>query len=211
MDAPGKDKNNSPLPPAKKKTPTIQKVLIESLQGLGRGFAIGYAVRCALSFFSAVFGRKLYRKPRKLVEASFLHKDTIGFALFLALYCGGFRCINGLLHHYRQKDDGLNAAISGAISGISILFFRSNEIAMYALVRAMEVVYYTLHNKGILPSYKHGDSVIFALSTAVVGYCLFLEPYAIKPAYQRFLAKATGQLDFKHLREKYGSQTMPYL
>lgn len=39
-------------------------------------------------------------RPEKLVKASFMHKDTIGFALFLAFYSGGFKLINGLLRMY---------------------------------------------------------------------------------------------------------------
>lgn len=36
-------------------------------------------------------------RPNKLIKASFLHKDTIGFALFLAFYSGGFKAVNCLL------------------------------------------------------------------------------------------------------------------
>eukprot|EP00026_Physarum_polycephalum_P008142 Phypoly_transcript_08220.p1 GENE.Phypoly_transcript_08220~~Phypoly_transcript_08220.p1 ORF type:complete len:209 (-),score=13.77 Phypoly_transcript_08220:116-742(-) len=204
-----------PPPPPPPYPPHIQQLkrcFIVAARGWMRAFGIGYSIRCFLSLFSAIVGRRLYRKPRKLIEASFLHKDTIGFALFLAFYSGGYKLVNGLLQIYRKRESkGINAAIAGATAGLSLLFFRSNEIAVYTFTRAIEAIYYSLVNKGVLPSYQYGDSVIFSLATAVIAYCLFTEPYAIKPVYQRFLHKATGQLDMPHLRAKWGSETAPLL
>lgn len=183
---------------------------INALRGFVRAFTMGYSVRCSLSLFSAIFARRLYRRPQELVRASFLHRDTLTFALFLGLYSSSYKAVLCFLRFMRQKEDGWNATVAGACSGLSILLFRSNEIATYAFTRALEVIFYALHKRGIVPTYKHGDSLLFAISTGFLAYCLFLEPYAIKPAYARFLTKATGNIDIPHQRKVYGYLNMPY-
>jgi hypothetical protein len=217
MAEPASNNNNNPNSPNSPNNPNnasqikqLQKCFELAARGWLRGFVLGYSIRCFLSLFSAIVGRRLYRKPRKLIKASFLHKDTIGFALFLSFYSGIFKLVNGLLQIYRKRESkGTNAAIAGATSGLSLIFFRSNEIAVYTLTRAVEAIYYAFVNKGYLPSYQYGDITIFSIATAVISFCLFTEPHSIKPVYQRFLQRATGGLDLHHMRAMWGSETAP--
>jgi len=92
---------------------------------------------------------------------------------------------------------------------LSILFFRSNEIAVYAFTRALEVVFYSLSKRRYIPTVENGDSLLFAFAITIVAYCLFMEPYSIKPSYARFFDKAT-QLDLNKMRTNYDVKNIPF-
>jgi hypothetical protein len=82
----------------------------------------------------------------------------------------GFKGTNCLLRNIRQKEDGLNSAIAGAVAGLSMLFWKSNEVALYLAARAGESIFNALVQRGYVKSWYHGDSMLFAVSTAFMFY-----------------------------------------
>ncbi|KAK5582356.1 hypothetical protein RB653_003939 [Dictyostelium firmibasis] len=167
--------------------------VISTLKTLIRGFAIGYGLRAGIALLTGLVLRKLYRNPRKLINQSILHKDPIGFGLFLGFYTGGFKGINCLLRAIRGKEDGLNSIIAGFIAGSSMMFSKSTEMALYLFARALESLFNAAVKRGYLKSYKHGDSVLFCLCTTILFHGFVWEPTAVRPSYMKFISKVAGK------------------
>ncbi|KAF2073371.1 hypothetical protein CYY_005316 [Polysphondylium violaceum] len=166
--------------------------IISVLKTLGRGFIIGYGLRASLALVTGIVMRRLYKNPRKLIDQSILHKDPIGFGLFLAFYTGGYKAVLCLLRNIRKKDDGINAAIAGFISGGAMAFSKSTEMALYLFARALESLFNAGVKRGYLKSYKHGDSLLFCLCTAILFHAFVWEPNSVRPSYLKFLSKVAG-------------------
>ncbi len=75
-------------------------------------------------------------------------REPVDFALFLGFYNFGFKSTNCLLRHLRQKEDGINSLIAGAVAGMSMMFWKSSEIALYIGARAAESVFNALVQRG---------------------------------------------------------------
>ncbi|EFA81009.1 hypothetical protein PPL_05844 [Heterostelium album PN500] len=158
-----------------------------------RGLLIGYGMRASLALLSGLVMRRLYKNPRKLINQSLLHKDPIGFGLFLAFYTGGFKAINCLLRAIRGKEDGWNSLIAGFFSGAAMMFSKSTEMALYLFARALESVFNAAHKRGLIKSWKHGDSALFCFCTTVMFYAFVWEPKTVRPSYLKFLSKVAGE------------------
>ncbi|EAL61125.1 hypothetical protein DDB_G0292644 [Dictyostelium discoideum AX4] len=166
---------------------------ISTLKTIIRGFAIGYGLRAGIALLTGLILRKLYRNPRKLINQSILHKDPIGFGLFLGFYTGGFKGINCLLRAIRGKEDGLNSIVAGFIAGSAMMFSKSTEMALYLFARALESLFNAAVKRGYLKSYKHGDSVLFCLCTTILFHGFVWEPTAVRPSYMKFISKVAGK------------------
>eukprot|EP01112_Ceratiomyxa_fruticulosa_P013609 TRINITY_DN382_c0_g4_i3.p1 TRINITY_DN382_c0_g4~~TRINITY_DN382_c0_g4_i3.p1 ORF type:complete len:287 (+),score=41.25 TRINITY_DN382_c0_g4_i3:143-1003(+) len=175
--------------------------LIHALKGFARGFALGYGIRGAIALITALVIKRLYRNPKKLIQSSILHPDVIRFGLFLGTYTGTLKGVNCLLRYLRKREDGWNAIIAGSVAGLSMYFSKSNEIALYLFARALESIFNALHKRGIVPSFKHGDSVLFAVCTSIMFYAFAWEPEALRPSYRKFITNASGGRDYD--REKF--------
>ncbi|GAM18384.1 hypothetical protein SAMD00019534_015590 [Acytostelium subglobosum LB1] len=158
-----------------------------------RGLLIGYGMRATLALLSALFVRRLYKNPRKLINQSLLHKEPIGFGLFVAFYTGGFRAINCFLRNVRGKEDGWNSAIAGFFAGSAMMFSKSTEMALYLFARALESLFNAAHKRGYVGSWKHGDSALFCFSTTMMFYAFVWEPKTLRPSYWKFLTKVAGK------------------
>ncbi|EGG21868.1 hypothetical protein DFA_01754 [Cavenderia fasciculata] len=158
-----------------------------------RGLLIGYGLRASMALLSAIFIRRLYKNPRKLVNQTLLHKDPIGFGLFLAFYTGGFKGVNCLLRAIRQKEDGYNSAIAGFVAGASMMFSKSTEVALYLFARALESLFNAAWKRGYVKSWKHGDTALFCFCTSVMFYAFVWEPNTVRPSYLKFLSKVAGK------------------
>jgi len=174
--------------------------LIHALKGFVRGFALGYSIRGAIALVTALVIKRLYRNPKKLIQSTLLHNDTIRSGLFLGTYTGTLKGVNCLLRYVRKREDGWNAIIAGSVAGLSMFISKSNEIALYLFARALESIFNALHKRGIVPSFKHGDSVLFAICTSIMFYAFAWEQEALRPSYRKFLFNASGGRDYD--REK---------
>jgi len=164
-------------------------------RGFVRGFGIGFGMRGMLSLIPGLLFRKGYLRPGKLLKGSLLSKGTLGFAMFLGSYIGGFKALLCLLRKLRNKDDPLNAAIAGGLAGTSLLFADSSEVvtwALYLLLRAAETIFYALVRRGKIKPIPHGDSLLFSLSTAIIFAAYINTPLTVRPSYRKFLRNMNG-------------------
>lgn len=105
--------------------------VVNTIRGFLRGLVIGLLVKGGFSVVVNVFWKKLYKKPNQL-KAAIFDPATKDFALFLAFFVSSFKGVHCLMKNIRETDDGLNSLISGAVSGLSVLFSgRSIEMIMF--------------------------------------------------------------------------------
>jgi len=154
-----------------------------------RGFALGYGLRGALAFVSALLFRRLYRRPKQLLKASFLSKNVINFGLFLGSYNFVLRTVDCILRRFRSPADGLNAFVAGALAGASAAFSPSSEIALYLFARALESLFNSGVRRGVLRSWRYGDAALFALSCGFMFYAWIWEPRTLRPSYVGWVGK----------------------
>jgi len=169
--------------------------IIHAIKGFIRGLIIGYGLRAAIGLVGALLMRRLYRNPKKLFQVSFLNKEPVDFALFLGFYNLGFKATNCLLRNIRKKEDGINSAVAGAVAGMSMMFWKSSEIALYISARAAESIFNALVQRGYVKSWYHGDSLLFALSTAFMFYAFIWEPENLRSSYYKFLMRVSNGRD----------------
>ena len=92
--------------------------------------------------------------------------------------------------------------LAGGVSGLSLIFFENTSIAMYVLWKLIEVshlnaclIVKAIYNEqvaaGRIPSFKHGDAVLYAASTAFCLYTGVVELQAIRTSYWSFLRGLT--------------------
>ena len=69
------------------------------------------------------------------------------------------------------------------------------------------MIYFKLVEKGLLPKFKHGAVLLYALSTGFVLGNVIIEPHAVRKGYLNFLRGLTGyKLDLfnRRLFTKFG-------
>ena len=82
--------------------------------------------------------------------------------------------------------------VAGFLAGWSMLWYKSQTIALYAAFKLAEILYFKGISKGIVPYIKCADIIIYSISTALVFHVAVVEPHNLRPAYWRFLLNVTG-------------------
>eukprot|EP00112_Aurelia_sp_Birch-Aquarium-sp1_P003842 Seg1433.3 transcript_id=Seg1433.3/GoldUCD/mRNA.D3Y31 product="Transmembrane protein 135" protein_id=Seg1433.3/GoldUCD/D3Y31 len=161
-------------------------------------FAAGYCLKMLPSLVMSL--RKVFSKPKYILYAMF-NRSNAEFGAFLGSLILLFRVFEYVTYKIRRKKDEWNSFIAGGIAGLSMLFQRSSTLSLYVLSKVGEVLYAKGAQKGYLPWYKHGDIIIYTLSTAVMFHTAILEPHSLNPTYWNFLQNLTNQR-FKQMNRK---------
>ncbi|XP_076079713.1 transmembrane protein 135-like isoform X1 [Mytilus galloprovincialis] len=160
-----------------------------TLKGLLRNFCIGYGIQGVVKVLGSL--TKIVRTPSALLQA-IKHKDNFNLGAFLGCFVAIFRAVNCLLRWLRDKDDSLHGMVAGFLAGWSMLWYKSQTIALYAAFKLAEILYFKGISKGLVPYIKCADIIIYSLSTALVFHAAVVEPHNLRPAYWRFLLNVTG-------------------
>ncbi|XP_063402438.1 transmembrane protein 135-like isoform X4 [Mytilus trossulus] len=160
-----------------------------TLKGLLRNFCIGYGIQGVVKVLGSL--TKIIRTPNALLQA-IKHKDNFKLGAFLGCFVAIFRAVNCLLRWLRDKDDSLHGMVAGFLAGWSMLWYKSQTIALYAAFKLAEILYFKGISKGLVPYIKCADIIIYSLSTALVFHAAVVEPHNLRPAYWRFLLNVTG-------------------
>ncbi|GFO05686.1 transmembrane protein 135 [Plakobranchus ocellatus] len=106
------------------------------LKGGGRMFALGYLLQASISSLSVL--STIIRRPAALRDTLF-SKLNLKLAAFMAGYSAIFRAVNCILRWARGKDSPSHGLVGGALAGLSLRFYRSVTIALYAATKLVEV------------------------------------------------------------------------
>ncbi|XP_077977635.1 transmembrane protein 135-like [Glandiceps talaboti] len=159
------------------------------LRGFVRNFVMGYGIQGAFKFVGAL--TVMFKKPHMLYGA-IIDRENFQLGTFLGLFNALFRAICCLLRWYRNKDSAVHGLIAGFISAWSMVYYKSSSIALYVASKLAELLWFKGVDAGKLPYWKHGDSVLYAVTTAIVLHAAVFEPHNLRLTYWVFLQKLTG-------------------
>eukprot|EP01117_Protostelium_nocturnum_P014908 TRINITY_DN5727_c0_g1_i1.p1 TRINITY_DN5727_c0_g1~~TRINITY_DN5727_c0_g1_i1.p1 ORF type:complete len:472 (-),score=164.87 TRINITY_DN5727_c0_g1_i1:60-1400(-) len=183
---------------------TVKKELTIAFKSTVRAFFMGIAIRGGFGFLVSFVGllRKTFfsKGPQKLSFAQSIYKiclnsfgrSTVQFSLFLFLMVGGWRFTLLALRILTGTSTRLHTLIAGAVSGLSMFYSPSTEIAMYFASKAFEGVFRTGVEKGLIKSIPNGDVALFTLGCGVLFYACVAEPWNLRPSYHKFLINVSG-------------------
>jgi hypothetical protein len=73
-----------------------------------------------------------------------------------------------------------------------MLFYKSSTLAMYMMAKLIQGIYFKFAHDRKVPIIPWFDSILYALSTALVFHAAVVEPQAMRPGYYKFLERLTG-------------------
>lgn len=162
--------------------------LIHILSGFAKRFSVGVIIQLILHLTKSPF--QYFKHPLSYFRS--LNRSTLSLGLFFGFYSGIYRLISCLLRNILKYDRPEHGLVAGYFAGFSMLFFKSSTIAMYMMAKLIESIYFRLAHNKKLPLLPWFDSVLYALSTALVFHSAVIEPQVIRPAYYKFLLRLTG-------------------
>lgn len=190
----------------------VQKVFVES--GAMRTLMINFLLAYNLRFGIALLGRVitlLRTSPKTLLDlGEFLSEKHLHFreeAVRMGLFVGSFSGIyislrralrGGLTPNSVEKpvNEWYDSLISGTVAGFSMLWMHKSwhrTLALYAATRAAQCFYNFSKARGYFhfwgSSWAHGDSLLFALSSAQIMYSYVMRPQALPEPYYHFIRK----------------------
>lgn len=174
-----------------------------------RGFITGFGLRMGVSLVLRAL-QLVRKKPSRLLSLTELVKDKKANqvkldAVRLGLTIGGItgvhKLVYGLITRFRQKQDAWNSLISGALSGLPLLFQTKDNRrtpALYLLTRLAQCIYNELKRRNMWhfwgSNWAHGDALLFIITSAQVMYAYVMRPETLPPSYYKFIVRS-GPID----------------
>ncbi|CAD5214143.1 unnamed protein product [Bursaphelenchus okinawaensis] len=125
---------------------------------------------------------KSISNPKNFVK-NLLSTKTLALPAFSALMPGIYHTVNCTLRRNTKLSHTTVTTVAGFSSGAAMLAWPNITIAMYIFWKAIERIYHLMADKGYLPRFKNGDTLLYSIVTGyIVGNCI-VEPHALRPAY----------------------------
>eukprot|EP00300_Choanocystis_sp_HF-7_P027210 c32287_g1_i1.p1 GENE.c32287_g1_i1~~c32287_g1_i1.p1 ORF type:complete len:490 (+),score=93.63 c32287_g1_i1:35-1471(+) len=190
----------------------LSLLLKDSLNLMGRNFLFVLNMRAGFAFLLR-FLQLLQKKPRALASFNALFSedsikyrvDAVRFGLFIGGLTGGFKLIRGLINRWRGRDDEYSTILAGMIASLSFFFVdksRRRMIALYTFARCAQGLYNASKARGQFhfwgSHWEHGDTLLFALSSACIMYAYAMRPEALPQSFFKFIVQ-TGPIDIRVL------------
>ncbi|CAF2579295.1 unnamed protein product [Rotaria sp. Silwood2] len=164
------------------------RCLIHILLGFIKRFLAGVLIQMILHFTTSPI--RFLQHP--ILFFSTLYKKGFSLGKFLGFYSAIYRLTSCLLRNILKYDRPEHGLIAGYLAGFSMIFYKSSTLAMYIMGKLLESIYFKCAHDGKVPIIPYFDSILYALSTALVLHAAVVEPQAMRPAYYRFLERLTG-------------------
>ncbi|KAL7585537.1 uncharacterized protein LOC111895032 [Lactuca sativa] len=196
-----------------------ESCVANAIGNLCQSFLLSYGVRVGIGILLRAFKlarRKSYSSLldlKQLVSEKDLivREEACRVGLLFGGFTGSYHALRCLLRKWRKKETPFNAILAGSIAGLSILALddsnRRRTLALYLLARLAQCAYNSAKSKNKFhlwgSSWRHGDSLLFALSCAQVMYAFVMRPESLPKSYQDFIQK-TGPVAkpvYKAVRE----------
>uniref|UniRef100_A0A914YAT6 Transmembrane protein 135 N-terminal domain-containing protein n=1 Tax=Panagrolaimus superbus TaxID=310955 RepID=A0A914YAT6_9BILA len=165
-----------------------------------RNFGYGLVASLALSLIKSV------RTPSKVLKNIF-NSEVLKMPAFFASMPMIYHGVECSLNRILGRKTNVTPIAAGAASGAAMILYPSTSIAMYALWKGFEMIYFKAADDGLAPKFKYGDILLYALSTGFVLGNVIIEPQAIRKGYLNFLRGLTdNKLDLfnRRLFTKFG-------
>lgn len=150
----------------KERTPfckhSIKSCYLNALEGFCRSFFYGFMTKVVINVALGMLS------PRKKLLPNIIDlfsSDCMSFCTFLGSFSGIYKFLLCTLRRWRNKDDAINAAVSGAAAGFALFFDNSPRrkkfILLYLFVRAIEAMINVLDKKKYLKKIKYFECYMF--------------------------------------------------
>lgn len=186
---------------------TAKEIFIKACKKWFHAFSVGYASRTLLSLLVRIFSllksgkiSNVFSVQQLVSEKNLIvREEAVRLGLFLGCFSGGFNLVKDLMAKYRKKEDGYNSFVAGGVAGLSI-FSQSRDgwrtISLYTFARLLQCVYNGLKERNYFQwtnSFTHGDTILFALSSAQIMYAYVMRPNTLPKSYFDFIVN-TGPI-----------------
>lgn len=172
---------------------SIRSCYLNSIEGACKNFYYGFMTKAVINILLAMFNpkKKLIPNIKDLFSA-----DCMSFCTFLGAFGGIYKFVLCTLRRWRNKDDGLNALISGAAAGFALAFEQSQRrrkfILLYLFVRALEALVNVLDKKKYIKKIKYFECYMFGPVLSFLFYAYMYETECFPPGIDKaFLATST--------------------
>ncbi|KAL1294852.1 hypothetical protein HN51_055698 [Arachis hypogaea] len=203
-----------------------ESCIAHAIGNLCQTFLLSYGVRVGIGILLRAF--KLVRGQsyaslldlKQLVSEKDLivREEACRIGLLFGGFTGSYHGLRCLLRKLRKKETPWNAILAGSVAGFSILALndssRRRTLALYLLARVAQCAYNSAKSKNKFhlwgSHWRHGDTLLFALSCAQVMYGFVMRPESLPKSYQDFIQK-TGPVAapvYKAIRENCRGQAV---
>ncbi|CAF3658476.1 unnamed protein product [Rotaria sp. Silwood1] len=162
--------------------------LIHILLGFLKRFLVGVLIQMILHLTTSPI--QFLQHP--ILFFSTLYKKGFSLGKFFSFYSAIYRLISCLLRNILKYDRPEHGLIAGYLAGFSMIFYKSSTLAMYIMGKLLESIYFKCAHNGKVPIIPYFDSILYALSTALVLHAAIVEPQAMRPGYYKFLERLAG-------------------
>ncbi|XP_017880162.1 transmembrane protein 135-like isoform X3 [Ceratina calcarata] len=139
-----------------------------------------------------VFGvAKLIKKPT-LLKSMIVKKGNLYLPIFIGGFAALYRLVSCSLRRTIQKDSPYFAFPAALIGGLTFTTYKSNTISLYFMWKALQLLWYDLAEKGIVPEVKWFAIFLYCFNTAVVFHAAIVEPQNLRSSYWKFLHNVSG-------------------
>ncbi|XP_021753913.1 uncharacterized protein LOC110719322 [Chenopodium quinoa] len=176
-----------------------------AIGNLCQSFLLSYGVRVGIGILLRAFKLARGHSYSSLLDLKQLvsEKDLIvreeacRVGLVFGGLTGSYHALRCILRKLRRKETPFNAILAGSIAGLSILALddpnQRRTLALYLLARLAQCTYNSAKSKNKFhlwgSHWRHGDSLLFALSSAQVMYSFIMHPESLPKSYQDFIQK----------------------
>ncbi|KVI07064.1 hypothetical protein Ccrd_014562 [Cynara cardunculus var. scolymus] len=201
-----------------------ESCVANAIGNLCQSFLLSYGVRVGIGILLRAFKLARRKSYSSLLDLKFSYvqqlvseKDLIvreeacRVGLLFGGFTGSYHALRCLLRKWRKKETPFNAILAGSVAGLSILALddcnRRRTLALYLLARLAQCAYNSAKSKNKFhlwgSSWRHGDSLLFALSCAQVMYAFVMRPESLPKSYQDFIQKTgpVAQPVYKAVRD----------
>ena len=136
-----------------------------------RSFLLGYSIKSAISLLLSLKG--VFKNP-SLIFQILKSADSISFGMFMGCFSGMFKAVVCIARRFFGETK-VASILAGFLAGaLSSLFLRQSirqNLALFLLTRALDTIYNSLVQKGIIPKWKYDYVLLYSLMMTVTGYC----------------------------------------
>ena len=169
---------------------TVTSCPTYALTGAVQMFMIGWTIQVSLNLFKK--RKRALSSGSALVQEVLFHADSFKFALFLSNLSLIYRSSSCALHRFKRPagDDSVSRMISGFLSGLSMFFYPSTQIALHTFWKTMFTMYFMKfgHTRG---SQLTVDT-LFCIMDSLLLNTMVMEPQFLPPSFLRVIDSFTG-------------------
>lgn len=161
-----------------------------SVEGFAKNFSFGLIGSSILTLW--MNKKYMFSNPLRVIT-SLLRLKNLKLPTFLGLMPLLYNATRCSLNRVPGVPKTVGDVLAAGMGGLSMVFYPTVSIAMYCLWKSLETLYFDLVDRGYLPKVKHGEVILYAISTGYVLWQVIVEPRALRKGYLNFLAGLTDQ------------------